>query len=265
MAAQSGLEKGNMMTGVLGGLVGMIMKPLMQPLLQMFDKVVGDPGAVRDTSAKWREMSEMLRAVADFEAQITNQVSAEWAGDSQQAFHTAISQLLDAVDEIAGQMDDTSEFLNQAADGIEQAEQLVQGIIQQLVEWAMTQLAAMLAMSGLSFGATLAAGKAAAAAQTAVGSSRIVQVLTQITQVLQQLSELLKLLKTAKGIWDQVVTSMGDEKRPEPVHAVVGSGPQYRQNLTSIVGDDYAHVRVQRPYPAATASSATGSSVSSAR
>jgi WXG100 family type VII secretion target len=247
----SGMEKGNNLMGMLSGLVGMIMQPLMQPLIQMFDKVTGDPGAVRDTSAKWQEMSAQLRAIGDFQAQVASQVSAEWTGDAQQAFQSTINQLVDAVDEFAGQMDDTAAFLDQAATMAEDAEQMVEGIIRQLIEWAVTQLAAMLAMSGLSFGATLAAGKAAAAAQTATGASQIVQILTQVAKIFDQITKLLEMLKSAKGEQLAVVGSMARGRVIEPVvsaRTVGGTAGNTGDTLTT-AGSDLLRGRTEVTAP----------------
>jgi len=198
--AMSVWDKINSWMAPLSGVIDAIMRPLVQPLADQFDSITGDSEAVRGTSEKWRQMAQKLRAVGEFEAQVVRRVSGDWSGDASDAFQSMIAKLLDEIEEMASSMDDTAEFLDDAAMEVETAEQAVEDIIRELIEWALITLAVSAGLSLVTFGASAAAGAAAAAAKAAAAGSRIAMILAKVAKALQTLATLLKTLRTAKGV-----------------------------------------------------------------
>jgi WXG100 family type VII secretion target len=198
--ALSALDKVSSWMSPLSGIVDAIMRPLVKPLADQLDFITGDSEAVRGTSEKWRQMGQKVRAIGEFESQVSSKVAGDWQGDASDSFQNMVSQLLQEIEQIAAAMDDTAEFLDDAAMEVEVAEKAVEDLIRELIEWALLTLATSLALSFISFGASAAAWAAAAAAKAAATGSKIASVLAKVAKVLQELSALIKMLKTAKGL-----------------------------------------------------------------
>lgn len=234
----SAWDKINSWMAPLSGAVDAILRPLVQPLADQFDSITGDSEAVRSTAEKWRDMSAKLKAVGDFEAQVVSQVSSEWSGEAQQAFRATVEQLLEAIDDMAGQMTDTAEFLDDAAMEVETAEKLVEDIIRELIEWALISLAAGAVLSLVTFGASAAAGAAVAAAKAATAGSRIAVILTKVAAALTKLAEALRWLKTAKGFTPFVIKRMITSQVIKPV---VRAGTGLTGDPVGSAGNDIVH------------------------
>ena len=180
------------------GPIDALMRPLVQPLAEQFDFITGDSEEVRSVADRWRANADKVRAIGEFQDRTARTLGGQWSGEAAEAFAALVAQLSRDIDAIAASMDDTAEFLDDAAMEIELAEQAVEDIIRELIEWALLSLAVSAALSLVTLGASAAAGAAAAAARAAVAGSRIATVLTKVAQALNALTQALRAIKAAK-------------------------------------------------------------------
>jgi hypothetical protein len=120
---------------------------------------------------------------------------------------------------------------------IELAEELVAGIIRELIEWALLTLAVNAALSLVTLGASAVAGAAAAAAEAAVAYSRIASVLTKVAQALARIAQLLKAVKamkffSAEGLVFKTILVKGMLLKP-----VVSAGTGLTGSPLEVAGD----------------------------
>ncbi|KRF37676.1 WXG100 family type VII secretion target [Nocardioides sp. Soil805] len=182
------------MSGFLDAIYS-IMKPLLNPLVDKWDSVTGDAQAVYDTSGKWKGMAESMRAISQYEVDAADLTSDGWRGLSGESYRAAVAELADYMDQIAGQMDGVSGFLDQAAEEVHNAEQLCQQLVYELVEWAAISLAVSAAGAVFTFGASAAAGAAAAAAKAGVTGAKIANLLRKVAAALKKVAAAIKAYK----------------------------------------------------------------------
>ena len=175
--------------------VDAILRPLVQWMAEPLDSVTGDAEEVRAAGTKWQDAAKSLRDVVDQEKQAVARVQGSWEGEAADAFAASMKDLCAAMEALASSMEETKEFLDDAAMEVQMAEELVETIIRELIEWAIITLLSALALSVISFGASAAAGAATVAAEAAVAGSRIARVLATVARVLKKVSELLKMAK----------------------------------------------------------------------
>lgn len=228
----------------LAGAVDAILRPLVQPLADQFDTITGNAESVRGTAEKWREMARKVRAVGDFQASLASGTTPGWQGESQEAFQGLISQLVGEIEAMGQQFDDVGEFLDDAAMEVEIAEQAVEDIIRELIEWALLSLAVGVALAVVSFGVSAAAGAAAAAAKAAVAGSKIAMILAKVAQALAALSKALKALKAMKGLQGMVARGLLVKPLVQPLTGLsanpVGSvADTVIGGLSGIAADEY--------------------------
>lgn len=188
-------EKINAWMGPLSGAIDSLMRPLVQPLADTFDSITGDSAEVRSTAERWRSLRRQAQALADFERDVVSRAVEGWEGDASDAFRARLTELCSQIEELAGEMGSTAEFLDDAAMEVELAETLVEDIIRELIEWAIITLAVSAATSIITLGLSSVAGAGVAAAKAAHATSRIARIVIKVAQALERLSDALKKLK----------------------------------------------------------------------
>lgn len=186
--------------GGLSSVVDAILRPIVQPLADLFDSVTGDADQVRTTAQRWRDLARTLRSLRDHERSVLRGVVPEWSGEASEAFEARITELLKGMEAFAAELDATGEFLEDAAMEVEVAEQLVEDIIRELIEFVVLMILTGLALSWLSAGASVAAAALSSAAKGAVAYARIAAIVAKVAIALQRLSVLLKTSMVVKGL-----------------------------------------------------------------
>jgi uncharacterized protein YukE len=193
-------DKINSWMAPLSGMVDNLMRPLVQPLADQFDSITGDSESVKATAEKWRAMADKVKALGEFQTSIATTVAGSWDGQSSEAFQQTVAKLVDEIEAMESHFDDVAEFLDDAAMEVKVAEDAVEAIIRELIEWALLTLAVSAALSIVTLGASAVAGAGAAAARAAVAGSKIATILTKVAQALEALAKALKALKAMKGL-----------------------------------------------------------------
>jgi WXG100 family type VII secretion target len=241
-------DKINSWMSPLSGAVDAILRPLVQPLADQFDSITGDSEAVRSTAERWRDMAAKTRAIGQFQASISQGTAGSWQGEAADAFQATVAELVAEIESMGEQFDDVAEFLDDAAMEVETAEQAVEDIIRELIEWALLSLAVGAALSIVTVGASAAAGAAAAAARAAVAGSRIATVVAKVAKALSALAKALKALKKMKGLEGFVARALVKKVVLKPVVSAgtgltadpVGAGRDALVGgLSDIAADEY--------------------------
>jgi len=197
-AAVSAWDKVTGWMGGLSGAVDAIMKPLIDPLVDMFDAVTGDSQRVRSVADRWRTLARTVEALERHHREIVAPVVASWDGEAADAFSALMRELDADIRELSDGAGQTADFLDDAAMEVEFAEELVAGIIRELIEWALLTLAVNAVLAIVTVGASAVAGAVAAAAESAVASARIATVLAKLASVLQRIATLLRAVKAMR-------------------------------------------------------------------
>ena len=149
-----------------------IIEPMVRSLSEHLDTVTGDPQALREDARDWQFAATKLIALADEEEAARRALLACWEGQAAEAFAAQLSQANTSLREMAAHFEQTGELLLATADGVEQAEELIAQIIKELIAWLIITIIVALASSYITFGASVAAGGAAARSR---GSGRCPQ------------------------------------------------------------------------------------------
>lgn len=172
-----------------------LMKPLLRPLTDKWDSVTGDAQAVYDTAGKWSGMAENMRGIALFQRDAATATTDGWTGLSGDAYRAAVDELATSMEDIGKQMDGVKGFLDDAATQVQEAEQLCQDLVYELVEWAALTLAVSAATAIVTLGASAAAGAAAAAAKAGVTGVKIANALRKLATALRKIAAAIKAYK----------------------------------------------------------------------
>jgi hypothetical protein len=184
----------------LEGAIDAVMRPLVSPLADQFDWVTGDSAEVSATAERWRDLARRTRALSDSELNEAFRTAAGWTGQASDAFERLARDFAEQIDAVAAEMDVTAEYLLDASLEVKMAEDLVETIIRELIEWALITLVVSAALAVVTFGASAAAGGAAAAAQAAVAGSRVASALAKLAKLLRAVADALKAVRAMKTL-----------------------------------------------------------------
>ncbi|WP_329147079.1 WXG100 family type VII secretion target [Streptomyces sp. NBC_01456] len=193
----------NKVNGWMSGMddiVDGIMRPLVEPLADQLECVTGDPETLKEAAKLWRDKAADLRDVVADQRRDRADLAHEWTGESAEAFQHHLAELETAMEAEAHDMDETAHVLEQAAEQARMAQELVEAVLRELIEWALITLAAAVALSVVTVGLSLAGEAAMAATEAGVATSRIASLVHRLGSELKTLSNILKMLKQAKKL-----------------------------------------------------------------
>ncbi len=167
-------------------------------LLSILQEVTGKPEPLAQAADVWLEQAHQTKAVADELRQAARPLPQSWQGAASAAFGDHMGQLVNALDAMAGDMGTAASILNQAAQECQVAEDLVNEIIREAIEFALATLAATAVADIFTFGLATIAGGIAEGAEMTAFVARAAQVSTKLAEVLEKLVETLKELKALK-------------------------------------------------------------------
>ncbi|MFH8407434.1 WXG100 family type VII secretion target [Streptomyces sp. NPDC018019] len=178
--------------------VDAIMRPLVEPLAEHLECVTGDDEGIQEAAKLWREQATELRNLIADQRRDRADLAHEWTGQAADAFQGHLAEMEAALEQEAADMDAVADVLEQAGERAKLAEQVVETLIRELIEWAIIELAVALATSIITVGASAAAAAATAVAQAGIVSTRIARVLEELATELRAFVNIIKLLKKAK-------------------------------------------------------------------
>lgn len=179
--------------GPAGAAYGII-KPIVQKVTHPLDAVTGDPDGLREKAEAWRKAATQVRKIVLAEEIARRSQLASWRGGAATAFGTQQDELNEGLRELADNWDKLAEGLATAADGAEEAQNLVEELIKELIIWLIIFIIVALASSWITAGASVVAGTAAGVARTAVTAGRCVSVATRLAAVLRRAQAFLRLM-----------------------------------------------------------------------
>jgi WXG100 family type VII secretion target len=190
----------------LDGAIDSTVRDILQAtgLLSILQEVTGKPEPLAQAADVWLEQAHHTKAVADELRQAARPLPQSWQGAASAAFGNHMGQLVNALDAMAGDMGTAASILNQAAQECQVAEDLVNEIIREAIEFALATLAATAVADIFTFGLATIAGGIAEGAEMTAFVARAAQVSTKLAEVLDRLLEELsriRALKDAKSTW----------------------------------------------------------------
>ncbi|GAU70024.1 hypothetical protein SSP35_16_00190 [Streptomyces sp. NBRC 110611] len=198
--AVSAYNKVNDWMSGMSDVVDSIMRPLVEPLADQLECVTGDPETLKEAAKLWREKASEFREIVADQRRDRADLSHEWTGPAAEAFQNHLAELETAMEAEAADMDSTADVLDQAAEQAQMAQEMVEAVIRELIEWALITLAAAVALSVVTAGVSMAAEAAMAATEASVATSRIAKVVYDLAAELKSLANILKMLKQAKKL-----------------------------------------------------------------
>ncbi|MCU7825414.1 WXG100 family type VII secretion target [Kitasatospora sp. DSM 101779] len=179
----------------MGSVIDEIMRPIVEPLAEPLEFVTGDPEGLEAAAQLWRRQAVGLREVVADQRRDRAALAHDWQGEAAERFLQELAEYETALEAEADDMDATAELLDEAAAESRMAQDLVETVIRELIEWAIITLAASIAFSVVTAGISLAAEAAAAATEGAVATTRIARLVAKLAKVLRRIEEELKDLK----------------------------------------------------------------------
>jgi len=173
-------------------------------LLSILQEVTGKPEPLAQAADVWLSQAHQAKAMADELRQAARPLPQSWQGAASAAFGDHMGQLVNALDAMAGDMGTAASILSQAAQECQVAEDLVNEIIREAIEFALATLAATAVADIFTFGLATIAGGIAESAEMTAFVARAAQVSTKLAEVLDRLLEELsriRALKEAKSTW----------------------------------------------------------------
>ena len=167
-------------------------------LLSILQEVTGKPEPLAQAADVWLEQAHQTKAVADELRQAARPLPRAWQGAASAAFGNHMGQLVNALDAMAGDMGTAASILNQAAQECQVAEDLVNEIIREAIEFAAATLAATVVADIFTFGLATIAGGIAEGAEMTAFVARAAQVSTRLAEVLDRLLGQLRKIKALK-------------------------------------------------------------------
>ncbi|MER5640673.1 WXG100 family type VII secretion target [Kitasatospora sp. NPDC002227] len=179
----------------LSGAVDELMRPLVEPLAEPLEFVTGDPEGLAEAAELWRRHAGVLREVVADQRRDRAGLGHDWQGPAADAFQAELAQYEVALEEEADDLEATAALLDEAAAQCRLAQDLVETVIRELIEWAIITLAASLAFSLVTAGVSMAAGAATAAAEAGIASARIASLVRKLASALKKIEKALTKLK----------------------------------------------------------------------
>lgn len=121
--------------------VDAIMRPLVEPLAEHLEAVTGDDEGLQEAAKLWREQARDLRDLIADQRRDRADLAHEWTGEAADAFQGHLAEMEAALEQEAADMDAVADVLEQAGSRAKLAEQVVETLIRELIEWAIIELA----------------------------------------------------------------------------------------------------------------------------
>jgi uncharacterized protein YukE len=192
-------------------------------LLSILQEVTGKPEPLAQAADVWLAQAHQTKAAADELRQNARALPQAWQGAASAAFGSHLGRLVTALDAMAGDMGTSATLLNQAAQECQVAEDLVNEIIREAIEFTLATLAATAVADVFTFGLATIAGGIAEGAEMTAFVARAAQVSTKLAEVLEALLDELKeinMLKDNGHAWKAFSTFKRDKGIFQAMEAV---------------------------------------------
>lgn len=188
--APSAAERIEEWLGPAGAAYGII-RPMVDFLANPLDSVTGDPDQLRSKAEAWRSAASDLEGYAETEASARQTVMSHWEGEAAAAFNNELAQVNQSITEMISHFEGTAELLENAAQGVQEAQEMVEDIVRELIVWLIVTILTALAASWFTLGASMAAASAAGALEAAAAGTRAAAVVARLVSILTRISQIL--------------------------------------------------------------------------
>lgn len=188
--------------GALPGFVQDALRPAYRPVDDAIHWVCGDPDALLDAGQKYVSIGTSVRATSKDVAADARVLEAHWSDEAGRAFRRKMDNIVTAIDGAGEAIGETDTILSASARAAVDAANTICDIVVSTVEFIISDIAVSAALSLFTFGASAAAGLAAAIARWADAAfevsrvvEAIVKILDMVAKLLRELAELFRELK----------------------------------------------------------------------
>lgn len=161
------------------------------PLQDMLHYVTGDGPALKKGAENFVGIATGLEAMGQNFVEVADDRLKEWKGDASQAGKKALAEFADGINGVSAVSARIAEALQSSAILMETVEAVVKSLISDFVAEAVKIMAPRLALSIVTFGASIAEGMAEVMAKLAQTFPRIMRYVEKITRLLGHVAEVL--------------------------------------------------------------------------
>ncbi|SCL39845.1 Proteins of 100 residues with WXG [Micromonospora pallida] len=187
----SGAERIETWLGPAGAAYGVI-RPIVDFLANPLDEVTGDPDQLREKAKAWQSAAERMEDFAQAELAARRGLLSYWEGDAATAFNTEMNEVNRSLGEIGADFEFTVKLLEASAEGAQQAQELVEQIVRELIAWLIITVVVALASAWITLGASVAAASAAGAIEAGLAGTRAAAVALRLANLLRQVATVLR-------------------------------------------------------------------------
>jgi hypothetical protein len=189
----------------LPGVVQSALRTAYEPVDDALHWVCGDPDALVSAGQTYVQLGNRTRDVSSLVRSDVTALEGSWTDEAGQAFRTRMDNACEALTAAGQTLGDTDKILTASAHAAVDAADTICDIVVSAVEFIIADFAVSAALSVLTFGASVAAGIAAAIADWAEATfevSRVVEVIVKVLNTVEKvLTALAELFRTLKEIF----------------------------------------------------------------
>lgn len=169
---------------------------VVSPLKQCVDLVTGDPDATGKAADGFRKIGEDTKQLAGTYDEHLHEGLRSWSGDAAQSAAKRLVDFHDGIEGTAGTAAHVASVLQASSMLMKVAEEVVKGILSDLVEWLIITWVAALAAAVPTAGGSTAAAGAATPAEAAAGTARGASEVNKVRRLIMKIMEFLKKIKS---------------------------------------------------------------------
>jgi len=212
-------EAVNKLESWYAGLPGIVQSTLHEPYTWIDDslkKVAGDPQALMNAAPHYLQYAVQVHQLAAEQLSDKAALTGHWEGEAYDAFSQSVVFIDQQLQALEAALRGMPELLESGAQACTEGANMIIDIVTSLVMFAIGILITNLALSILTFGASLAAAVAEVLAEAAVALARVASVVEKVAAVLTKIASALektaKVLKTIRDLLEKLGKALDEEK-----------------------------------------------------
>ena len=182
---------------------------LIEPLQRCREQVTADADGLQAKAAEWGSLARRLRAAVPEVEDLARAARATWSGQAADAFGATMAEFTDTVAGAAAACDGVTLLLRMSGELMSGARSLVDGVIQQVVDYMVAAEAAAEASAVLTMGASEAAALSAIVGRVADGVDRAIDVVEHAAALLERIAAALREIGAVFARVGRLLTQLG--------------------------------------------------------
>lgn len=192
---------------------------LLEPLRRCRAQVDVDAAALEAKATEWGQLARRLRASVPAVEDLARAAKRDWSGKAADAFGTTMAEFTETVAGASAAGDGITLLLRMCAELMAAARSLIDGVIDQVVEYMIVAEAAAAASAVLTMGASEGAALSAIVGRVADGTDRAIDVVEHAAALLERIAGALREVGAVFARVDQLLARLGrlaGDVRPAP-------------------------------------------------